>query len=153
MDWKNIFIGMLIGIFIGVAIIAMRNEDKQPIIQEVVVEKEDSKMCVNAARWVDCTAYTGHESETDKDPQITASMTKLRPGIIAVSRDLFDQGFVFGKKVYIHGIGIYTIADLMNKRFINRIDVFIGDKKQAKEFGIKQVKISLLEMDDERYKG
>ena len=151
MNWKDIMFGVLVGIFVGMATTQMHKP--QVIVQEVVIEKEDSEVCVNMARWVDCTAYTAHERETDKDPQITASMTKIRPGVIAVSRDLFDQGYVFGKKVYIHGLGIYTIADLMNKRFINRIDVYIGDKKQALEFGLKQVKISLLEMDDERYKG
>ena len=44
-------------------------------------------------------------------------MRKVRQGTIAVSRDLFDQGWVFGRKVRIEGLGIFEINDLMNKRF------------------------------------
>lgn len=150
MNWKEILLGVLIGLFVG-CVSNPTHSEKQEVEQDVLLEEYD--MSINAARWVDCTAYTASADECDSDPTITASMTKVRPGIIAVSRDLFDQGFVFGKKVYIHGLGIYTIADLMNKRYINRIDVFLGTKKEAKEFGLKQVKISLLEMDDERCKG
>ena len=146
MNWKEILLGVLIGLFVGCVSNPMPSK-KQDVVQNATVEEK--KVSVNAARWVDCTAYTASTDECDGDPTITASMTKVRPGIIAVSRDLFDQGFVFGKKVYIHGLGIYTIADLMNKRYINRIDVFLGTKKAAKEFGLKQMKISLLEMDDE----
>ena len=150
MNWKEILLGVLIGLFVGCVSNPMRSE-RQEVMQNAT--SEDKEVNINAARWVDCTAYTASVDECDGDPTITASMTKVRPGIIAVSRDLFDQGFVFGKKVYIHGLGIYTIADLMNKRYINRIDVFLGTKKEAKEFGLKQMKISLLEMDDERCKG
>ena len=64
-----------------------------------------------------------------------------------VAGQAFDQGFVFGKKVYIEGLGIYTVMDLMNKKYINRIDVFLGNKKEAFSFGAKKVKISLLEID------
>lgn len=44
------------------------------------------------------TAYTPHPNETDNTPTITASMQKVRAGTVAVSRDLFKQGWVFGKK-------------------------------------------------------
>jgi 3D (Asp-Asp-Asp) domain-containing protein len=93
---------------------------------------------------VTVTAYTACPTETNNDPGRTASMVKPRPGIIAVSRDLFDAGWTFGSKVYLEGIGIYEIQDLMNQRFEKRLDVFIGSKKQAKQFGIKQTKALLL---------
>ena len=141
MNWKELIAGVLVGLFVG----CVSNPTHKEVVQTQNATKKPS---IYVARLVDCTAYTAYPTETDSDPLITASMTKVRPGIIAVSRDLFDQGYVFGRKVYIHGLGIYTIADLMNKKHINRIDVFHGTKKEAREFGIKQVKISLLEMEN-----
>jgi 3D (Asp-Asp-Asp) domain-containing protein len=90
------------------------------------------------------TAYTPDEVETDKDPEITAAMIKVRPGIIAVSRDLFEDGWTFGKKVYIEGMGIYTIGDLMNKKWEKRIDILLFDKKDAHHFGKRQLTVALL---------
>lgn len=91
------------------------------------------------------TAYSPTKIETDDTPLITASMNKVRHGIVAVSRDLFEQGWTFGKKVYIEGLGIFTIDDLMNKRFKNRVDVFMWDSKKALKFGKKERTVALLE--------
>ncbi len=93
---------------------------------------------------VTLTAYSPTHGECDPDPTTTASMTKVRSGIVAVSRDLFDQGWVFGKKVYVKGHGIYEIADLMHKRYSSRVDIFVPDTNEAKRFGVKQVKVALL---------
>jgi len=90
------------------------------------------------------TAYSPRKAETDSTPYITASMTKVKHGIVAVSRDLFEQGLVFGKKVYIEGYGIYTIEDLMNERFTNRIDIFMFDTRKALKFGKKKLVVALL---------
>ena len=90
------------------------------------------------------TAYTPSIDETDEDPEITAAMIKVRPGIIAVSRDLFEDGWTFGKKVYIEGMGIYTIGDLMNKKWEKRIDILLFDKKDAHHFGKRQLTVALL---------
>lgn len=147
MTWKDVIIVTVVSsLFTGTTLVMANIQHKERQEASQRIQMEDI-MCKNCARYVDCTAYTASEDETDSDPTITASMTKVRPGIIAVSRDLFDQGFVFGKKVYIEGLGIYTVMDLMNKKYINRIDVFLGNKKEAFSFGAKKVKISLLEID------
>jgi len=95
---------------------------------------------------VTVTAYNPTASQTDSDPLIAASMRKVREGTIAVSRDLFDQGWVFGKKVRIEGLGIFEINDLMNKRYTKRIDVFMWDESQAKKFGKRTIKAALLSL-------
>lgn len=97
-------------------------------------------------RTVTVTAYNPTTSQCDEDPLIAASMRKVRSGTIAVSRDLFDQGWVFGRKVRIEGLGIFEINDLMNKRFTQRIDIFMWDEDQARQFGKKNVKVALLEI-------
>lgn len=95
-------------------------------------------------RTVTVTAYNPTTDQCDSDPLIAASMRKVRSGTIAVSRDLFDQGWVFGRKVRIEGIGIFEINDLMNKRFTQRIDIFMWDETQARQFGKKNIKAALL---------
>ena len=100
-------------------------------------------------RWVKqvtVTAYNPTTEQCDEDPHVAASMRKVRSGTVAVSRDLFDQGWVFGKKIRIEGMGIFEINDLMNKRFENRIDVFMWDQGKALSFGKKQIKAALLDI-------
>jgi len=97
---------------------------------------------------VTVTAYTPSVEECDSTPHITASGFKidtLNPGrhkIIAVSRDL-KRKWKFGTKIKIVGIGkhsgIYTIKDVMNKRYKKRIDILIG--KQSKQFKYTGIKI------------
>ncbi len=97
-------------------------------------------------RKVTVTAYNPTTDQCDSDPLIAASMRKVRLGTIAVSRDLFDQGWVFGRKVRIEGIGIFEVNDLMNKRFTQRVDIFMWDEDQARQFGKKNIKAALLEI-------
>jgi len=103
-------------------------------------------MSAPPVRKVTVTAYNPTTDQCDSDPLIAASMRKVRTGTIAVSRDLFDQGWVFGRKVRIEGIGIFEINDLMNKRFTQRIDIFMWDENQARQFGKKNIKAALLEI-------
>jgi len=104
----------------------------------------EMQLASSVVREVTVTGYTPTKKECDDDPTIAASMNLVRPGTVAVSRDLFDRGWVFGRKIYIAGHGIYKINDLMNSRHKNRIDVFFGKEKEAKKFGVKLAKAALL---------
>lgn len=118
--------------------IATMKEERQELTRQVAELRN---------RWVKevtVTAYSPTVEECGPDPQTTASMGKARPGIVAVSRDLFDEGWVFGKKVYVKGHGIFEIADLMSKRYTQRMDIFFPDTNQARQFGKKQVTVALL---------
>lgn len=87
------------------------------------------------------TAYSPTRQETDSTPYTTASMTRPVQGkTIAVSRDLFNKGFTFGRKVYIKDYGVFVIEDLMNSRFKKRIDIFFWNTKIAKNFGKRENK-------------
>lgn len=85
---------------------------------------------------VTATMYNAVESQCDADPLITAGMYKINPNKasehrwIAMSRDMLKRWggeFNYGDKVIISGAGykdgIYTVADTMNKRYTNRIDI------------------------------
>ena len=93
---------------------------------------------------VSVSAYTPCKEECDADPHITASMQPVRAGTVAVSRDLFEKGWVFGKKVYLKGLGIYEISDLMHKRHAKKIDIFMWDKKDALSFGKRETTAALM---------
>lgn len=101
---------------------------------------------------VTLTVYKPMEAETDSTPNLTASGFKIdvdNPGkhrIIAVSRDLKRKGWKFGKKVRIRKAGkyngVYTIRDVMNKRYRNRIDILVDDEHKPTK--LRNVEINLI---------
>jgi len=95
-------------------------------------------------RVVEVSAYSARKGECDPDPHITASVRPPKPGTVAVSRDLFDMGWTFGKRVYLKGLGQYVINDVMNQRYQMRVDVFMDHNRAAKEFGIQTTEAILL---------
>ena len=92
---------------------------------------------------VTATVYHATKSQCDDDYLTTASGRKIKSTYeaydhryIAVSRDLLDL-FPYGCKVEVIGTGIYdgiyTVADTMNKRYTEYIDILINpDMKQGK---------------------
>lgn len=97
---------------------------------------------------VTLTTYTISEGQTDSTPLITASGYKLdsinpkKQKVIAISRDL-KRKYKFGEKVRVKGAGkldgIYTIRDLMAKRWTNKIDILINPE----DIGTKLRKVKL----------
>jgi 3D (Asp-Asp-Asp) domain-containing protein len=80
---------------------------------------------------VTVTSYTSTPQQCDSDPHINASNQYVRPGTIAVSRDLLEQLGGFGSKVVLMGYGTFEVADVMNKRFSNSVDIWMGDRTAA----------------------
>lgn len=104
--------------------------------QEEYIAELESRLAYKYNRAVTLTAYTARSRECDETPHVTAMMVKPRPGrTIAVSRDLFDDGWTFGRSVYIAGLGVYVIEDLMHKRHTQRIDILMGTVREANKFG------------------
>lgn len=122
---------------IAASLMAMAGSDAFAAIKQDPANKKS--MTVTA------TAYNSVKGQTDDDPWTAAWNNKLRPGdkIIAVSRDLEKHGLTNGAKVRIEGLpGTYTVRDRMNKRFTNRIDVWMEkDVKKARSWGKRKLKI------------
>ena len=96
---------------------------------------------------VTATAYNSVENQTKEgSPVLAAWGDELEPGMkaIAVSRDLIEKGLEYNTPVKIEGLpGTYRVMDKMNKRWSNRIDIYMGDNvAQATEFGKQTVEIS-----------
>ena len=95
---------------------------------------------------VTASAYTLRAAETkDYAPGIAAWGDKLEPGMkaIAVSRDLIDEGLGHMTEVKIEGLeGTWIVRDKMNKRWEQKIDIFMGrDVERAREWGKRTVTI------------
>lgn len=95
-----------------------------------------------STKTVSSTFYTPKQGW--RGGKITASGTKPKKGIIAVSRDLHKKGYDFGKRVLVHNVGVFVIEDLMGKKQKNRIDFFTHDYGDAKKWGRQDVQITLL---------
>jgi len=92
---------------------------------------------------VTVSAYTARVEECDATPEVTADMTPSRIGLLAVSRDLIqDMGLKFGDVVMLvdHGfsLGVFTIRDVMNSRYRNRVDILHSLPEAARLFGVKE---------------
>ena len=94
---------------------------------------------------VEVSAYNSFSWQTDDEPNIAAWNNRLTPGMkcIAVSRDLIALGLDNNTQVKIKGLpGIYLVKDKMNRRYSNKIDIFMGkDVTKAKKWGNKKLMI------------
>lgn len=102
---------------------------------------------------VTASAYNSIGAQTDEHPALAAWGDELRPGMkaIAVSRDLLAQGLTYQTSVTIEGLeGEYLVLDKMNKRWKNKIDIYMGENTQAaKTWGVRQVTIRWVADEDE----
>lgn len=88
------------------------------------------------------TGYSARKEECDSTPEVTASMTPSRVGVIAISRDLeANVGLKMGQMVVIKGMGLFRVEDRMNKRWEGRIDILHGNPEAARLFGKREVEI------------
>jgi len=102
---------------------------------------------------VTATAYTLREAETKKGHiGLAAWGDQLVPGMkaIAVSRDLIKKGLTHNTKIRIEGLeGTYVVRDKMNKRWKNKIDIFMGDDlTAARQWGKRKLVIRWVTSDN-----
>lgn len=121
------------------------NGDVGGLFARFILDNRKTILDLKRSRQVTVTAYSPRVQETDSTPYRTASNRPVRQGIVAVSRDLFDMGWVFGRKVYLKGLGLFTIDDLMASDKRNQIDIFMDDTAEALDFGRRSVRASLLD--------
>jgi 3D (Asp-Asp-Asp) domain-containing protein len=121
--------------------------------QEQYIAGIEGLLAKKYQREVTITAYTASCWETDETPDRTALMTSPRAGIVAVSRDLFQDGWTFGKRVYISGHGIFTIGDLMARRHTESIDIFVHKRQEALQMGRSTARAVLIYEEGVRIKG
>ncbi|MDD5071287.1 MAG: hypothetical protein PHQ42_00960 [Patescibacteria group bacterium] len=92
------------------------------------------------------TAYNSEVEQCDDSPCITANgFNVCEHG----EEDTIAANFLrFGAKVRIpdlFGDKVFVVRDRMNARFSDRVDVWMVEKQDAKNFGVKLAKIEILE--------
>ena len=143
------FLGIMV-LYNSIQLITSRNtlaeqrlisDQQEETINTLKADKADleKRLARKSTRLVTITAYTSIATKH------TAIMTHPKPGTCAVSQDLLDDGWTFGKKVYLAGLGIYTISDLMNNEALATIDIFMDNRKEALEFGKWQTKATVIQ--------
>lgn len=98
---------------------------------------------------VRATAYNSLSGQTDSTPNITATGTRTRPGVVALSRDLLRM-FPYGTRIriedlsgrYNFGNQIFTVEDTMAARKVSSLDIWMPTRSQAISFGARQVRIT-----------
>jgi 3D (Asp-Asp-Asp) domain-containing protein len=103
------------------------------------------KQSTKVSRVVRATAYNAVPEQTDSTPEICAWGDRIKPGIIAISRDLERIGLTRGKVVHIEGIGKRVVMDRMHHRKRNQIDLYMENYEDAVRFGVKELTISWTE--------
>jgi 3D (Asp-Asp-Asp) domain-containing protein len=102
------------------------------------------------------TAYNSEVNQTDKDPNTGAWNNRVRPGMIAVSRDLEKFGLTNGVPVKIEDyehtntiildrMGKYKTVKGREVKIERSLDIWMKSKKEAKLWGVefKNVKIPI----------
>ncbi len=92
------------------------------------------------------TAYNSEVAQCDASPCITANgFNVCEHG----EEDTIAANFLrFGTKVRIpdlFGDRVFVVRDRMNTRFSNRVDIWMVEKQDARNFGVKLAKIEILE--------
>lgn len=98
------------------------------------------------------TAYNSLSAQTDSTPHITATGTRTRPGVVALSRDML-RIFPYGTRVritplngshpYVNG-RVFVVEDTMNARKTGQVDIWMPTRSQAMQWGIRNVRITAL---------
>ena len=116
-----------------------------PEIRAADKNTPSKKKPTKVTRIVRATAYNAVPEQTDSTPEICAWGDHIRPGIIAISRDLERVGLTRGMEVHIEGIGKRIVMDRMHSRKKNQIDLYMERYEDAVRFGVKDLTITWTE--------
>lgn len=120
-------------------------------IQRVQAEVARSTTRTGRTAVVRATAYNSLANQTDSTPFITATGTRTRPGVVALSRDLLGL-FPYGTRITIEDLSgrsgnlfrgrVFIVEDTMAARMRGRVDIWMASYGDAVRFGSRQVRIT-----------
>ena len=114
------------------------NDNSYEIVQAEVdnYKNKTPKM----VRWVTVTAYSSTVDQCDDTPFISANGSWVYDGMVAAN------SLPFGTKVKLpdhFGDKVFTVEDRMNKKYNSRVDVWMPTREQAKQFGVRYLKLEV----------
>lgn len=108
---------------------------------------------------VTMTAYSSEVIQTDSTPFTTSTGETVRPGIVAVSRDLLGTALPYGTKLRVAEIKddpracgawdpgiILEVQDTMHRRKRNQVDLWVPSRQEALQWGRCKVVLEVLEL-------
>jgi len=152
---KRQILTVLIATLVGVGIISaygqdtVRHLDKLTASADVVIyrtevaqAKEIEIVDVSTGTIREVTAYNSVEWQTDSTPCIAADGTDICLRYQAGELICAANFVPLGTKLYVDKYGLCTVADRMNSRYSNRVDVFFDkDIDRAIRFGLQKLMV------------
>lgn len=102
------------------------------------------------------TAYNSFAGQTDSTPNITATGSRTRFGVVALSRDMLRK-IPYGSKVKIELLGagasyynrmlsqtVFFVEDTMHPRKYGQVDIWMRTMSEARAWGVRQVRLTIL---------
>ena len=109
--------------------------------EEILESYKEPEIEVKKTINITVTAYSSTPDQTSGDPFITASGTRVRDGVIAANF------LPIGTKVRLpekFGDKIFVVEDRMHSRYWYYADIWMPSREQAKEWGVKYLKMEIL---------
>lgn len=133
-----------------VGVISADNEINQEIITGLKEFNgqlpQSDNVSIKWAKHIIITAYNSEVGQTDDSPCITANNFNVCES--GVENTIAANFLPFGTKVKIpelFGERVFIVRDRMNKRYSNRVDIWMMERPNAVNFGVKIAKIIVLE--------
>ena len=106
----------------------------RPTTGSVAVVDEDEPETITMT----ATAYSW---ECGNGDGLTAAMTPVRPGVVAVDPEVIP----LGSQVEIVGLGMFSAEDVGGAIKGNRVDIFMTSRSAALDFGRREVEVRVID--------
>lgn len=100
-----------------------------------------SGRAAKSTMYITVTSYNSEPGQTDDTPFTTAFNTQVRDGIVATN--FLPKGTLV-RFPDLYGDKIFTVEDRMNQRYYYHMDIWMANKQEAKQFGVKYQKMEIL---------
>ena len=126
-----------------------KNQTDSAVAEQETVSQDDIKTNIKvlSSSTHTMTAYNSDPAQTDDTPCITANGFNV---CTHGQEDTIAANFLkFGTKVRIpelYGDRIFVVRDRMNKRYSDRVDIWMKEKTDARKFGVKVARIEVVEI-------
>ncbi|HBH46263.1 MAG: hypothetical protein A2445_04475 [Candidatus Jacksonbacteria bacterium RIFOXYC2_FULL_44_29] len=104
-----------------------------PLIPTEILTLPESPLRPKTVHQVTVTFYSSEPWQTDSTPFITANGTHVRDGIAATNFLPFHTQIVLPE---IFGDKVFVIEDRMNRRYSNRVDIWVPTTEEAVRRGV-----------------
>lgn len=122
---------------------------------KVPVKKSISTASKGRSYILNATAYNSFVGQTDATPNTTATGTRTRFGVVALSREML-KSVPYGSRVMIEDLTpgsrynrmlsntVFLVEDTMSPKKRGYVDVWMSSRSQAFAWGHRQVKLTVL---------